>query len=126
MKNNKGFTLVELLGVLIVLAILAVITIPLVGEYIESSRQKAYDVEIKTIIKAAKEYYTKYSGRIKFDNNNEYQMPLCELKNSEYLEDKPIANPLDPEEQLNGCVILKKESSKLTYEYENDCTKTCE
>lgn len=126
MKNNKGFTLVELLGVLIVLAVLAAITIPLVGEYIESSREKSYNLEIQTIKKAAQEYYTKYSGRIRFDEAGEYLMPICELKKSEFLEDKPIVNPLEPEEYLDGCLLIKKETGKITYEYVDECEKTCE
>ena len=40
MKNQKGFTLAELLGVLTILAIIALITVPLVNKYITSSMSK--------------------------------------------------------------------------------------
>ncbi len=54
--NKKGFTLVELLGVITVLAIIVVITMPIVNETIKNSKEKAYKAQIKEIEKAAKDY----------------------------------------------------------------------
>ena len=53
---NKAFTLIELLGVLIILAIIALITIPIIDKSLESSRQSAYDRTIENIINAARNY----------------------------------------------------------------------
>ena len=38
--KNKGFTLVELLAVIVVLAIISIITIPMIGNVIEESKKK--------------------------------------------------------------------------------------
>ena len=54
--NKKGFTLVELLGVITVLAIIGVITMPIVNKTIKDSKEKAYKAQIKEIEKAAEDY----------------------------------------------------------------------
>ena len=46
-KNNKAFTLIELLAVIVVLAILALIAIPIVDKIIKSSEEKNYRISIE-------------------------------------------------------------------------------
>ena len=59
---KKGFTLVELLAVITVLGLLAAISIPIVNNQINSSKDKAYKNQVQTIVNAAK--------RWGFDNDN--------------------------------------------------------
>lgn len=42
MRNNKGFTLVELLAVIIILGLLMVIATPSITKYINNARVKTY------------------------------------------------------------------------------------
>lgn len=42
MRNNKGFTLVELLAVIIILGLLMVIATPSITKYISNARVKTY------------------------------------------------------------------------------------
>lgn len=42
MKDNKGFTLVELLAIILIIAIISVITVPIIMDTIEGSRVGAY------------------------------------------------------------------------------------
>lgn len=53
---KKGFTLVELLGVITILAILALITVPIVIPLINQSRQNALIDSGYIIVNAAKNY----------------------------------------------------------------------
>ena len=53
---NKAFTLIELLGVLILLAIIALITIPIIDNSIKTSRQRALENTIASIEDAAYQY----------------------------------------------------------------------
>ena len=39
--KTKGFTLVELLAVIVILAIIAIIAVPIIGNVIENSRKQA-------------------------------------------------------------------------------------
>lgn len=57
MKNNKGFTLVELLGTIIILAIVLSITGYAITGVITSARQKNYELLITDIKSAVELYY---------------------------------------------------------------------
>lgn len=70
-KNLKGFTLVEIIVVLVILAILAAAMIPALTGYIEKSRQKTAVSEARSVLTAlqtvASEEYAK--GTV-FDEDN--------------------------------------------------------
>jgi prepilin-type N-terminal cleavage/methylation domain-containing protein len=53
-KNNKAFTLIELLAVIIILGVLMIIAIPAVTSYISDSRKNAYVDTAKEIIAATR------------------------------------------------------------------------
>ena len=54
---KKGFTLIELFGSLILLAIIATITIPVIIGAIDSSKEKTNIANVNTLILAAKDYH---------------------------------------------------------------------
>lgn len=56
---KKGFTLVELLAVIVILSIIGMITVPMATSYIETSRKKSYAISVDNAIEAAKEYVNK-------------------------------------------------------------------
>ena len=72
--NNikKGFTLVELLGVIVVLAILALITIPIISNVINDVRIKSLRNSAYGLIEAGNLYYAQYgnNSNIRFDIND--------------------------------------------------------
>lgn len=55
--NKKGFTLVELLAVIVILAVIMVITIPTVLGSMGNAKQKAYDSAKKTIEEYVEKQY---------------------------------------------------------------------
>ena len=69
--KNKGFTLVELLGVIVVLAILALITIPIISNVITNVRIKSLENSAYGLIEASNLYYAQNgSNNIRFDIND--------------------------------------------------------
>ena len=56
MKNNKGFTLVELLAVIVVLALIIGIAVPNAINLSNKSKKKMYISKVEMIIKAAQLY----------------------------------------------------------------------
>ena len=93
--NKKGFTLAELLGVITILAMLALLVTPVVTKTIKNNKQKLYNIQISEIEKAAYNYAIK----------NTYVLPeegvtivvtLGELK-KEGLIDKEVRNPITKE-----------------------------
>lgn len=58
--NKKGFTLVELLGVIIVLGIIAMITIPRVNDSLKEARKNAFEDSVKAILVAVQNYQAEH------------------------------------------------------------------
>ena len=53
-KNNKGFTLVELLAVIVILSIIMVIAVMSINELINTSRAKAFNETMGVVVANAK------------------------------------------------------------------------
>lgn len=74
LKWHKGFTLYELIAVIIIIAVIALIGIPIVNQVIDSARQNALKDSAYGIIKSADIYYaTKMSNgesSVEFDCSN--------------------------------------------------------
>jgi len=61
--NKKGFTLVELLAVIIILAAILVIILPSVSRTLKKSKNTIYDIQINDILKSTYDYSLK---KVKF------------------------------------------------------------
>ena len=87
MKNKKGFTLVELLAVIVILAVILVIAIPRIIDVIDSSKLSSFESSARMIISDAEKQYAinKVNGieeelsceNTSKLNNNEYSN--CEI-----------------------------------------------
>lgn len=88
-KNNKGFTLIEMLGVVILLGILGTIAVAGTSKYLEQSRKKSFLLMSQSIYEAAQNCQTQgkcstgtYYADTTNTNNNLIKMGyLEELKN---------------------------------------------
>ncbi len=69
MKNNKGFTLVELMAVIVILAILVTIAVPSAISISNKIKKKMYNTKVEMIYSAAKMYGQDNLG--KFENITE-------------------------------------------------------
>ncbi len=52
--NNKGFTLIEVLAVMVILGIVLMISVPNVSQYITRSRRSSYITDAKRYVEAAR------------------------------------------------------------------------
>lgn len=63
MKNKKGFTLIEILSVIVILGIIMIIAVPAVSNYLITSRKSSYMSDIKAYLETVRgEYEMKYYG----------------------------------------------------------------
>lgn len=67
--NNQGFTLIEMLAVVIILGILTSITVPTVTSLIQKSQKDNEKNQLKTIISATKMYITDNKYEIELEEN---------------------------------------------------------
>ena len=58
MKRKKGFTLVELLAVIVILAVILIIAMPKISEVIKKTRLSSLEATTKMIINSAEKKYT--------------------------------------------------------------------
>ena len=119
---KKGFTLVELLAVLTLLAFVAIISIPIMETILGNSAQKTKNSQIKEILEASKKYVLKYDNQLEIDEDNELLIPLDDIKKSEFLNDEKMINA-ETEEEFNGCIYVKynEETGKTNYAYFYKC-----
>lgn len=81
--KNKGFTLVELLGVIVLLGILGVVIIPKVGDSITNSKETAYITQEEQIKKAANDFLVDNTDLLEY--NDTITIKLGVLKQKGYL-----------------------------------------
>lgn len=112
--KNKGFTLMELLAVLVLLAVLALMIFPAVEKYLNQSREESNQVETSNIIAATKNWEADNTSKIP-DNGETYTLTLGELIDGGYIEDV-INHKTDEKLSRETKIIIKNKNE--TFEYE--------
>ena len=84
-KGEKGFTLVELLAVIVILGIIVAIAIPAIGNVISKAQDDADKAEITMIIDAARLYQVQeLNGAV----DASFKVTVAELKAKNYLDER--------------------------------------
>lgn len=112
--NNKGFTLVELLAVLVILIAIMGVAIPSISSSLERTKDKQNKSRIKIIESAAEQYVTDYKNVI-YNNLKAAGKNSCHILIEEitYLS-KDEMKDADDKDLSNNYVIFTKPSN---YEY---------
>lgn len=111
-KKNNGFTLVELLGVIIILAFLAFLVSEVIINNINDTNNKMENLAIDTIISSAREYVSK--------NPNEFPKVIGDvyyLTYEELVAEKLINDDMLP--KLDSVEDLKNQYIKIEYNGNN-------
>ena len=122
--NNKGFTLVELLAVLVILVAIMSIAIPSISSSLERSKAKQEESRAKLLKSAAELYVT--------DHRNNITKSTCDIKiqtlyDENYI-DEEATKDSDGEYITEKCVEYSKEATgTITYKYPNNsgCYNPC-
>ena len=121
MKKNRGFTLVELLAVIIILAGIALIAFPILLNTIKNSEDKIDGATRKLVISAAKLYVDENLNDYPKKDSSTYCIPFDDLIKSGKLE-KGILDAAD----VNAAKKTVKVTVSDDYNYEivnnGDCT----
>ena len=115
MKNKRGFSLVELIGVIALLAILLMIAVPQVITYIRKGKQNYYQKLENEVALAGANYVEEYRALLPRQIGHVRVVGIDELVNNKYI-DEVID---EAGEKCTGKVIIEK-TKKNSYEY-NTC-----
>lgn len=120
MKNRYGFTLIEMLGTIVILGVLGTIAVAGVTKYLKQSRQKAYDM-LKDAAYEAVSNCASESNCILSDNA---EFTVAELIEKGYLDS--FKNPKNSSEECTGKVVVKVKSATGTGKITESNTGDCE
>lgn len=122
MKNNKGFTLVELLAVIVILMALAALITPKIFSQLKTAGDVTEKEQINSLINISKIYMNQHPNLIP-DENEVSSITIEDLKQAELIKSKEIINP-NTGEELTGCIVVTNKNNKIEYEYRSNCTIT--
>lgn len=113
--NNKGFTLVELLAVLVILIAIMSIAIPTISSSLDRSKNKQNKAKQKLLESAAELYVTDHKNQI---SATKCYIEITDLKNENYIDQ-------DADEGIeNGKICYDKSANTYTYQ-KTSCGNKC-
>lgn len=118
--NNKAFTLVELLGVIIILMIIALLVFPAVSDIINKSTDTVYQSQINSILKSAYDFSLKNTSYLPSTGEKSY-VTLGELK-SVGLIDFNIKDP-NTRENFDDDLVISISNVGTKYSYDKKISK---
>ena len=116
--KKKGFTLVELLAVIVILALLSAIILPVVGKMLKSNEAALSQEQIDSIITIAKKYAIENSDILPDEGSEDvYELGIDELMDEGYLDKDSVIDP-KTKESVSGYVSISYDSTYNQYKYE--------
>ena len=121
-KNNKGFTLIELLATIVILGVLMIIAIPMVTQYIASSKRSAFLATAKAYVSSARYSYlngdyicSKGSSSVSIDTGSGgvVLIPFSQIRVDKSNNMSSFGNQID----LDKSYVIIESDSKGQYTY---------
>lgn len=119
MSYKKGFTLVELLGVFVILSIIVLVTFPYATGLLRNTKDSEYKRFEKNLFLATEAYiesnseiYSQFS-----ENGTIDYISISDLIENQFLSAKMTNPKTKTEINENGCIKVTKNNDELEYEY---------
>ncbi len=109
--RKKGFTLVELMGVIIILGIIALLLVPTINSSISNFRKDSYQRQLKSICLATSSYTTDHYADLPDEDGEKAVITLGNLKSGDYV-DVYLKDPMTQRYFPNDMVIELTKNGK--------------
>jgi len=119
-NEEKGFTLTELLAVLVVLAIVAMIAYPIITKTINNSKKKAQIAQYKEVREQARKYAAMYIA----GDDPDTCVTIDQIKAEGFLERGNIKDPMDGS-FINGSFKITWNDDFNQFDYVYYIATTC-
>ncbi len=114
---KKGFTLIEIIAVIVILGIIGIIVVPISNGVIKRSNEKMYNEQVTRIIDACKSYVLENDNNDP-DENYQNTISISTLKNEGYLDNsKELINPKTKKEMKGYVKVTYSSYEGYSYEY---------
>ena len=113
LKHN-GFTLAELLGVIIILSIIGLVAFTAIDRNLKEGRIKTCKAQEKNIIEGAKTYFIDHPNEL--PNSEAKEITIQNLETNGYI-DEELINPMTDEEYKSNTYVEIKKVSENKYTY---------
>lgn len=113
---RKGFTLIELMAVIVIISLVCLLTFPNIVNQIKKSKDVNKDNVEKVVISAAKKYVN--DNIDKYDKQGDYCIHIKELIDNDYLKEDIVNDEDNDITDYSVSVIL---SDKYDYELKKVC-----
>lgn len=114
--KSKGFTLAELLGIIVILAVIALIATVSITNSMKSSKERLYQIQIDNIIEGAKMWANENVFNLPENDGDEVFLTLAQLKQAGFV-DNDITNPRT-NELFSDSLQVKITKIDCNYNYE--------
>lgn len=121
-KIKNGFTLIEIIGIIILLGVIGLLVYPTIMRIIGDSKEDLYKKNVSEIERLAANWASINESKLPTMDEMGYYIKIEVLKNEGFIEED-IINP-KTEEPMLGCVGITydKPKDKYTYKYYDDCS----
>ncbi len=116
---KKGFTLAELIGVLVVLALIAMIAVPSVTKTIKENKSKVCVIQFNNIIEEAKGWASNNIDKLPINSGDKIEISFNDLAKYGYSEDN-IIDPITKKQFSDSWhIVVEKINNRLEYKIYN-------
>lgn len=120
MNNQKAFTLIEILAVIVIIGVISLITVPVVTKVLKDTGDKIFESNTELLRIAAENYYKMDTTLLPRNVADKTIVLLDTLVKGGYT--KEVKNPEDPSIVCKGYVVVEKTTAtKYTYTPYLDC-----
>ena len=114
MRNNKAFTMIELLGVIVILALVIAIAVPAISKQLGGFKGDYYDSLEKNVLIAAEDYFSDKRFSKPTEVLHTSYVDVSYLSENGYLNEKVVDQNGD---SCDGSYILAIKTGEADYEY---------